>query len=38
MFELRSEWQSVIQAHFAHEIALSESDYFIAFDYEDANE
>ncbi|MBI6911260.1 colicin E3-like toxin immunity protein [Pseudomonas sp. SIMBA_059] len=38
MFELRSEWRSVIQAHFAHEIALSESDYFIAFDYEDANE
>ncbi|AVE05634.1 colicin transporter [Pseudomonas palleroniana] len=38
MFELRSEWQSVIQAHFTHEITLSESDYFIAFDYEDANE
>ncbi|ROM55145.1 colicin transporter [Pseudomonas poae] len=37
MFELRREWLSVIQAHFPHEIALSESDYFIAFDYEDAN-
>ena len=38
MFELRREWLSLIQTHFAHEIALSESDYFIAFDYEGANE
>ncbi|RFD33289.1 colicin transporter [Pseudomonas sp. GL93] len=38
MFELRKEWLSVIQPHFSHEIALSESDYFIAFDYEVANE
>ena len=38
MFELRREWLPLIQARFSHEIALSESDYFIAFDYEDANE
>ena len=38
MFELRREWLSVIQPHFFHEIALSESDYFIAFDYEVSNE
>ncbi|MDT9634730.1 colicin E3-like toxin immunity protein [Pseudomonas marginalis] len=38
MFELRREWLSQIQTHFSHEIALSESDYFIAFDYEGANE
>jgi hypothetical protein len=38
MFELRREWISLIQTHFSHEIALSESDYFIAFDYEDINE
>lgn len=38
MFELRREWISLIQEHFSHEIALSESDYFIAFDYEDAYE
>lgn len=38
MFELRREWLSVIQPHFFHEIALSESDYFIAFGYEIANE
>ncbi|UII70632.1 cloacin immunity family protein [Pseudomonas sp. HN11] len=38
MFELRREWLALIQTHFSHEIALSESDYFIAFDYEDTNE
>ena len=38
MFELRREWLSLIQAHFLHEIAPPDSDYFIAFDYEDANE
>ncbi|ASV34720.1 colicin transporter [Pseudomonas sp. NS1(2017)] len=38
MFELRREWLPQIQAHFSHEIKLSESDYFIAFDYEDASE
>ncbi|MCS4250335.1 hypothetical protein M2394_004681 [Pseudomonas sp. BIGb0164] len=38
MFELRREWLSRVQVHFSHGIALSESDYFIAFDYEDANE
>ncbi|KWV80115.1 colicin transporter [Pseudomonas sp. PA-7-1E] len=38
MFELRREWLSVIQPRFSHEIALSESDYFIAFDYEVSNE
>ena len=38
MFELRREWLSLVQVHFSHAIALSESDYFIAFDYEDANE
>lgn len=38
MFELRREWLSLIQTHFSHEIDLSESDYFIAFDYEGANE
>lgn len=38
MFELRREWLPLIQAHFSHEITLSENDYFIAFDYEDANE
>ncbi|AZE57382.1 hypothetical protein C4K03_5258 [Pseudomonas synxantha] len=35
MFEMRREWLSLMQIHFTHEIALSESDYFIAFDYED---
>lgn len=38
MFELRREWLPLIQAYFSHEIILSENDYFIAFDYEDANE
>nr|WP_314534654.1 colicin E3-like toxin immunity protein [uncultured Pseudomonas sp.] len=38
MFELRREWLPQIQTHFSHEIKLSESDYFIAFDYEDASE
>ncbi len=38
MFELRREWLPQVQPHFSHEIELSESDYFIAFDYEDANE
>lgn len=38
MFELRPEWLSLIQTRFSHEIALSENDYFIAFDYENANE
>lgn len=38
MFELRREWLPLIQARFSHEITPSESDYFIAFDYEDANE
>lgn len=38
MFELRREWLLLVQAYFSHEIELSESDYFIAFDYEDANE
>ncbi|MCX9152788.1 MULTISPECIES: colicin E3-like toxin immunity protein [Pseudomonas] len=38
MFELRQEWLSLIQAYFSHEIVFSESDYFIAFDYEDAHE
>ncbi|KGE69979.1 MULTISPECIES: colicin E3-like toxin immunity protein [Pseudomonas] len=38
MFELRREWLPLIQTHFSHEIKLSESDYFIAFDYEDASE
>ncbi|MBC3302414.1 colicin E3-like toxin immunity protein [Pseudomonas sp. SWRI18] len=36
MFELRREWLSQVQMYFSHEIALSESDYFIAFDYEEA--
>ncbi|NWE86772.1 colicin transporter, partial [Pseudomonas reactans] len=34
----RREWLTQIQTHFSHEIKLSESDYFIAFDYEDASE
>ena len=38
MFELRKEWLSVIQAHFSHDIVLSESDYFIAFNYEDTRD
>lgn len=38
MFELRREWLPMIETYFSHEIALSESDYFIVFDYEDANE
>ena len=38
MFELRTEWLSMIQPYFSHEISLSESDYFIAFDYEVSNE
>ncbi|MGY2136786.1 colicin E3-like toxin immunity protein [Pseudomonas reactans] len=38
MFELRREWLPQIQTHFSHEIKLSESDYFIAFDYEDASQ
>ena len=38
MFELRREWLPLIQARFSHEITPSESDYFIAFYYEDANE
>jgi hypothetical protein len=37
MFELRREWLSLIQAYFSHQIVLSESDYFIAFDYEDVH-
>ena len=36
MFELRREWLSLVQPLFAHEIALTDSDYFIALDYEDA--
>lgn len=38
MFELRGEWSSLVQTYFSHEIALSENDYFIAFDYEDTYE
>ncbi|NVZ72480.1 colicin E3-like toxin immunity protein [Pseudomonas costantinii] len=38
LFELRRDWVSHVQPLFIHEIALSESDYFIAFDYEDAHE
>jgi len=38
MFELRREWLSVLQTYFSHKITLSESDYFIALDYEDAHE
>jgi hypothetical protein len=38
MFELRREWLPLIGTYFSHEIALSESDYFIALDHEDANE
>ncbi|MBD8100625.1 colicin transporter [Pseudomonas fluorescens] len=38
MFELRREWLSQVQAYFSHEIALSESDYYVAFDYEEARE
>ena len=38
MFDLQKEWLPLIKTYFSHEIALSESDYFIAFDYEDANE
>lgn len=34
MFELRRDWLSHVQPFFAHEIALSQSDYFIALDYE----
>lgn len=32
MFELRREWLPPVQPHFSHQIALSESDYFIALD------
>lgn len=38
IFELRQDWLSNVQPLFSHEIALSESDYFVAFDYEDAHE
>ncbi|TKK26775.1 colicin transporter [Pseudomonas sp. CFBP13528] len=38
MFELRREWLSQVQAYFSHEIALSESDYYVAFDYEEARD
>jgi len=38
MFELRQEWLPLIQTYFSHKIALSERDYFIAFDYVGANE
>lgn len=37
MFELRRDWLPHVQPLFTHEIALSENDYFIALDYEDAN-
>jgi hypothetical protein len=36
MFELRREWLPLVQTYFAHEIELSESDYFIALDYDNA--
>ncbi len=36
MFELHREWLPLVQPYFAHQIALSESDYFIALDLDGA--
>ena len=36
-FDVKNEWVSLLQPYFKHKINLSDSSYFVSFDYRDGN-